>query len=183
MSMKNSSDKIGNRTRDLPACSAVPQPTVLQAHKPNMSVQECLYLANAYAASFGIWTHNLAKRRMRQAPDWYKVFTISPLSSVLDGLGSDLLVMFERCLFYVCAHFLCSKMHDIGSLSISICLVNEKVNCPFYWNSIIFSGIGYYFAFKSTLSLLVMLHLYQILYQRNLVWWDLEVPYSIRLWL
>jgi len=29
MSMKNSSDTIGNRTRDLPACSAVPQPTAL----------------------------------------------------------------------------------------------------------------------------------------------------------
>jgi hypothetical protein len=27
MSMKNSSDTIGNRTRDLPACSTVPQPT------------------------------------------------------------------------------------------------------------------------------------------------------------
>jgi hypothetical protein len=27
MSMKNSSDNIGNGTRDLPACSAVPQPT------------------------------------------------------------------------------------------------------------------------------------------------------------
>ena len=26
MSMKNSSDTIGNRTRDIPACSAVPQP-------------------------------------------------------------------------------------------------------------------------------------------------------------
>jgi hypothetical protein len=25
--MKNSNDIIGNRTRDLPACSAVPQPT------------------------------------------------------------------------------------------------------------------------------------------------------------
>jgi len=27
MSMKNSNDTIGNRTRDLPACSTVPQPT------------------------------------------------------------------------------------------------------------------------------------------------------------
>jgi len=27
MSMKNSKDIIGNRTRDLPACSALPQPT------------------------------------------------------------------------------------------------------------------------------------------------------------
>ena len=29
MSMKNSNDTIGNRTRDLPACSAVPQPSAL----------------------------------------------------------------------------------------------------------------------------------------------------------
>ena len=28
MSMKNSNETIGDRTRDLPACSAVPQPTV-----------------------------------------------------------------------------------------------------------------------------------------------------------
>jgi len=27
MSMKNSNDTIGNRTRDLPTCSVVPQPT------------------------------------------------------------------------------------------------------------------------------------------------------------
>ena len=27
MSMKNSSDNVGNRTRDVPACNAVPQPT------------------------------------------------------------------------------------------------------------------------------------------------------------
>jgi len=35
MSMKNSIDNIGNRTRELPACSAVPQPT---AHRvpPNL---------------------------------------------------------------------------------------------------------------------------------------------------
>jgi hypothetical protein len=29
MSMKKSNDTIGNRTRDLPACSAVPQPNAL----------------------------------------------------------------------------------------------------------------------------------------------------------
>ena len=34
MSMKNSSDTIGNRTRNLSACSAVPQPTVPQAACP-----------------------------------------------------------------------------------------------------------------------------------------------------
>jgi hypothetical protein len=31
MSMKNSNDTIGNRTRDLPACSSVPQPTATRA--------------------------------------------------------------------------------------------------------------------------------------------------------
>jgi len=29
MSTKNSSDDIGNQTRDFPTCSAVPQPTAL----------------------------------------------------------------------------------------------------------------------------------------------------------
>ena len=34
MSMKNCSETIGNRTRDLPACSAVPQPTA-PSNAPN----------------------------------------------------------------------------------------------------------------------------------------------------
>ena len=34
MSMTNSSDTIGNRTRDLPACSALPQPTAPPAACP-----------------------------------------------------------------------------------------------------------------------------------------------------
>jgi len=39
MSMKNSSDAIGNRTRDLPSCSAVPQPTATpRAPKPNKNI-------------------------------------------------------------------------------------------------------------------------------------------------
>ena len=37
--MKNVSDSIGNRTRDLPACSAVPQATLpMRAPKPNVLV-------------------------------------------------------------------------------------------------------------------------------------------------
>ena len=36
--MKNSNDTIGNRTRDLPACSAVPQPTApSRAPYPNLA--------------------------------------------------------------------------------------------------------------------------------------------------
>jgi len=33
MSMKNSNDTIGNRIRDLPGCSAVPQPTTLSRRR------------------------------------------------------------------------------------------------------------------------------------------------------
>jgi hypothetical protein len=58
---------------------------------------------------------------------------------------------FERCLCICVPISFCSKMRDMGNLSLSFCLVNEKENCPFYWNSIIFSGIWYYFALKSVL--------------------------------
>jgi hypothetical protein len=34
--MKNSNDTIGNRTRDFPGCSAVPQPTALPAACPDL---------------------------------------------------------------------------------------------------------------------------------------------------
>ena len=40
MSMKNSNDTIGNRTRDLPACSAVPQPTA-SPRAPKISILLC----------------------------------------------------------------------------------------------------------------------------------------------
>jgi hypothetical protein len=37
MSIKNSSDTIGNRTHDLPVCSAVPQPTA--PARPHMDTE------------------------------------------------------------------------------------------------------------------------------------------------
>jgi hypothetical protein len=40
MSMKNFNDNIGNRTRDLPNCNSVPQPTALLRAPNNM-----IYLA------------------------------------------------------------------------------------------------------------------------------------------
>jgi hypothetical protein len=36
--MKNSNDTIGNQTRDVPACSAVPQPTASPRAKQECSV-------------------------------------------------------------------------------------------------------------------------------------------------
>jgi len=44
MSIKNSNDTIGNRTRDLPACSAVPQPTALPRVPVLCTVRSQYYL-------------------------------------------------------------------------------------------------------------------------------------------
>ena len=43
--MKNSSDTIGNRTRDLPICSAVPQPPALPRAPVCVCVCVCLSLS------------------------------------------------------------------------------------------------------------------------------------------
>jgi hypothetical protein len=48
MSIKNSNDTIGNQTRDLPACSAVPEPTV---------PQRIGTVSNLYYVGVGIWNH------------------------------------------------------------------------------------------------------------------------------
>ena len=61
MSMKNSNDTIGNRTRDLPACSAVPQPTapprtpLYTVHCTLYSVHCSLYRVQC-ALDTGHWT-------------------------------------------------------------------------------------------------------------------------------
>jgi hypothetical protein len=50
MSMKNSKDTIGNQTRDLPTCSAVPQPTA-PPRAPNQIEQVINFndIINAFA--------------------------------------------------------------------------------------------------------------------------------------
>jgi hypothetical protein len=52
MSMKNSSDTIGNRTRDLPTCSAVPQPIAPPAACPCLLISRITinmqYLQNCF---------------------------------------------------------------------------------------------------------------------------------------
>jgi len=72
--MKNSSDTIGNRTRDLPTCSAVPQPTVLprapnqQWHFPNSNLLACCARCGHYTVA-GInytATLNIVAREMRK---------------------------------------------------------------------------------------------------------------------
>jgi len=74
MSMKNSNDTIGNRTRDLPACSAVPQPTaqpraprgygpVVRQHKGMMNWERCLKTRQK-------WMHNFGEEPHGRNPFW-----------------------------------------------------------------------------------------------------------------
>jgi hypothetical protein len=60
MSMKKSNDTVGNRTRDLPACSAEPQPTA-PPHAP------CIFTMFAIDGKFlSLLLRSLrAKRNMR----------------------------------------------------------------------------------------------------------------------
>jgi hypothetical protein len=54
ISMKSSSDTIGNRTRDLPACSAVPQPTVRAPYwNWYVSIFKCVYSLTHLCAAEG----------------------------------------------------------------------------------------------------------------------------------
>jgi hypothetical protein len=46
MSLKNSSDTIGNRTRDLPGCSTVPQPTAPPRAPDPISNTKNLHITN-----------------------------------------------------------------------------------------------------------------------------------------
>ena len=66
MLMKNSSDTVGNRTRDLPACSPVPQPTappcapiVMSGELEMISKVETVY--GIYNAQFLMFWEGLRK--------------------------------------------------------------------------------------------------------------------------
>jgi hypothetical protein len=45
MPMKNSNDTIGNRSRDLPTCSAVPQPTAPPPRGPEINSRACFWVS------------------------------------------------------------------------------------------------------------------------------------------
>jgi hypothetical protein len=65
MSMKNSSDTIGNRSRDLPACNAVPQPTAPPTQcsiKYNTTVLTCILRFVVYCIGFIVVYNSVGTR-------------------------------------------------------------------------------------------------------------------------
>ena len=65
--MKNSGDTIGNETRDLPACSALPQPTMLEESSQATLKMEAgrffkIYLCSLTSKKTGIFIFIIAVR-------------------------------------------------------------------------------------------------------------------------
>ena len=60
VTMKNCSDAIGNRTRDLPTCSAVPQPTALRRAPHELGVQN--FIKKGHLMHFGLMGVILLKK-------------------------------------------------------------------------------------------------------------------------
>jgi hypothetical protein len=64
MLMKNSNDTIGNQTRELPACSAVPQQTA----PPRAPLISMLNINNIWGTRFlgHLWYENVANEDLHQ---------------------------------------------------------------------------------------------------------------------
>ena len=69
--MKNFHDTIGNRTRDLPTCSAVPQPTALP-RAPHLDIIKVLLPTDAQENCF----KRSIKIYIKTAPTCFGVITI-----------------------------------------------------------------------------------------------------------
>jgi hypothetical protein len=80
MSMKKPNDTIGNRTRDLPACSAVPQPTAPpRAHiysnsgKIPVKIQQaimCFHICSCHHVCSLLYPHRVASGAARFLTPW-----------------------------------------------------------------------------------------------------------------
>jgi hypothetical protein len=90
MSMKNSNYTIGNRTRDVPACSAVPQPNALP-RAPERTV-ELTYISGGFTERhfFSCWKYNPNPTTHSIPSDWLSCCTqnIFALLTPLKASGS-----------------------------------------------------------------------------------------------
>jgi hypothetical protein len=67
-SIEKSNDLIGNRTRDLPACGIVPQPTTLP-RAPHVIYMDCIILQNIYwVATDYHWSADYSLRNTATLP-------------------------------------------------------------------------------------------------------------------
>ena len=88
MSMKNSNDTIGNRTRDIPACSAVPEPTAPPRAPTQHTVMapksQLYYSILLYRSTVLNFTQEQATKAQRRGEMYSSALS---LTSALDGGG------------------------------------------------------------------------------------------------
>jgi hypothetical protein len=89
--MKTSNDTIGNRTRDLPACCAVPQPNAPQRAPPELKLvlifRQCNFYVNGGRCLCAEVAFGCAPHRLRRVES-----SISSLGVGLFELTADLVV-------------------------------------------------------------------------------------------
>jgi hypothetical protein len=93
MSMKNYSDNIGNRTRDLLACSAVPQPTAL----PRARIYIYIYIYVYIYICIYVYTHIVDNSLYTGCPK--KIVPFSKMFCCFVGAILKLLCPRERRVF------------------------------------------------------------------------------------
>jgi len=81
MSIKNSKDTIGNRTRDLPTCSAVPQPTA--PPRAPLYLQDRQLITPSTKMSWNDFEKRIQRVRMDIADDWVLHHDNAPAHTVL----------------------------------------------------------------------------------------------------
>jgi hypothetical protein len=91
MSRKNSSDTIGNRTRDVPVCSVVPQPTA-PPRAPNSLAHYVILIINASAHHNDLrepimYPREIMRVNTKQSP--FPILYLSPLSGGNEVSGTN----------------------------------------------------------------------------------------------
>ena len=123
MSMNNSNDTIGNRTRDLPVCSAVPQPTAPPAACPLVEVVALLmyihllfkYLPRSVTNAHNIFLYAILRRSWLTTLVAYKTVHLPPtaLQPLLDPrpLSKDTFILLTLLLVF-CVHVFLGSLRN-----------------------------------------------------------------------
>jgi hypothetical protein len=105
MSIKNSNDTIENRTRDLPACSAVPQPTAPPCAPTNFHVMHYCFLNLVVYVPLGIfipWQAEICRLAVRTNQSWGGVCSIWQWLyywAFICDCGLLLVILYSMCIY------------------------------------------------------------------------------------
>ena len=123
MSMKNSNDTIGNWTRDLPACSAVPEPTAPPRSPMSITVVPLKVVAN-YS-----WRAVVDRRKYIL---WEIVFTCSDdMHTAIRGaefrwVAGLKFFCWSKTTFFFCLEDGSSRLFKNSALEEHCCVINDK---------------------------------------------------------